>query len=338
MTAPIDRRRYLNTTLLGATALAAGLGLEEKILMAGVDGGPGASPPAPPAIAPGSLPCGKIGKISLSRLFLGSNLISGWAHARDLMYVSPLIKAYNNEPKVLQTLEIAERCGINTIIDPGMDGIVERYNRRHGGKMQTLICLGLEDNKAKMRDQIRSLVDHGATLIYSHGEATDRFVRDGRLDVLAMGLDLIHEQGVPAGIGGHSLETPIACEKNKLNADFYVKTFHMDTYWSATPKEHRTEWCWYEPSSGDHEGFRDNIWCVDADRTAAFMESVSKPWIAFKVMAAGAIPPRQAFAHAFRHGADFVVAGMFDFQIEDDVKIAINALRHSDGRKRPWHG
>jgi len=55
-------------------------------------------------------------------------------------------------------------------------------------------------------------------------------------------------------------------------------------------------------------------------------------------MAAGAIHPQVAFPFAFRHGADFVVAGMFDFQIEQDAKLAIEAVRQSDRRKRPWHG
>jgi hypothetical protein len=61
-----------------------------------------------------------------------------------------------------------------------------------------------------------------------------------------------------------------------------------------------------------------------------------KPWIAFKVMAAGAIPPRVAFAHAYRGGADFVLAGMFDFQVETDAKLAIELLRQTSSRKRPW--
>ena len=42
-------------------------------------------------------------------------------------------------------------------------------------------------------------------------------------------------------------------------------------------------------------------------------------------MAAGAIHPQMAFTHAYRHGADFIVAGMFDFQVEQDAKIAIGA-------------
>jgi hypothetical protein len=60
--------------------------------------------------------------------------------------------------------------------------------------------------------------------------------------------------------------------------------------------------------------------------------------VAFKVMAAGAIAPQMAFPYAYRNGADFVIAGMFDFQVETDVKIAIESLQKLDNRKRPWHG
>ena len=54
------------------------------------------------------------------------------------------------------------------------------------------------------------------------------------------------------------------------------------------------------------------------------------------VMAAGAIHPQMAFPFAFRNGADFVIAGMFDFQVETDVKIAVEALKKTQNRKRPW--
>ena len=66
------------------------------------------------------------------------------------------------------------------------------------------------------------------------------------------------------------------------------------------------------------------------------MESVSKPWVAFKVMAAGGIKPQLAFPYAYRNGADFIIAGMFDFQVEADVKIALEALQKVASRKRPW--
>jgi len=64
--------------------------------------------------------------------------------------------------------------------------------------------------------------------------------------------------------------------------------------------------------------------------------SVQKPWIAFKVMAAGAIPSEEAFRFAFRGGADFICAGMFDFQIAEDVAIAKKVLAESSDRTRPW--
>ena len=66
-----------------------------------------------------------------------------------------------------------------------------------------------------------------------------------------------------------------------------------------------------------------------------FMGSVKKPWVAFKVMAAGAIAPRQGFQYAFENGADFVLAGMFDWQIAEDVGIAQEILSNVK-RTRAW--
>jgi hypothetical protein len=43
-------------------------------------------------------------------------------------------------------------------------------------------------------------------------------------------------------------------------------------------------------------------------------------------MAAGAIPPNDAFQYVFRNGADHVLAGMFDFEIAEDVTIVNGVL------------
>lgn len=50
---------------------------------------------------------------------------------------------------------------------------------------------------------------------------------------------------------------------------------------------------------------------------------------------AGAIPPRAGFTHAFSNGADFVLAGMFDRQIAEDVAIAKEVLSKVQ-RPYPW--
>jgi hypothetical protein len=278
--------------------------------------------------------------VSLSRLFLGGNLIGGWAHSRDLMYASKLFTSYNTEAKIFETLELAQACGINTIqLDPACWGPVTKYNQSHNPQIQTMVCISFTEDKAKMSETIKRQIDLGATMIYSHGGFTDgHMMNGGKMDVVGQMLDMIKAQGVPAGVGGHSLNMPMACEQQKLNPDFYVKTYHMDRYWSATPKESRKDYDFMRGDSSDHNKNFDNMWCNNPEETAAYMEKVAKPWVAFKVMAAGGILPQFAFPFAFRGGADFVIAGMFDFQIETDVKLAIDSVRKARERKRPWCG
>ena len=342
MAGKTDRRCFLARGVLGAAAVGASYtSIEEDTFAAAVEDGsaqPNKTQPPKTDIPPGSMPCGKICNVSLGRLLIGGNLIGGWAHSRDLMYASKLFKSYNTEAKVFETLELAQACGINTIqLDPKCWDLVVKYNQNRETKIQTMICVPLIEDKTKMNDEIKKQVDTGATLLYSHGGNTDSYMMNGgKIDTITQMVELIKAQGVPAGVGGHSLNMPIACEKHNVDPDFYVKTFHIDRYWSATPAETRKEYDWMKRSPSDHSANNDSMWCNNPEETAAFMETVEKPWVAFKVMAAGAIAPRIAFGHAYRHGADFIIAGMFDFQVEADAKIAIDTLNKISNRKRPW--
>ena len=66
------------------------------------------------------------------------------------------------------------------------------------------------------------------------------------------------------------------------------------------------------------------------------MRAVEVPWIAFKVLAAGAIYPRQGFAYAFRNGADFIAVGMLDFQIRENAALTKRFVALLKDRDRPW--
>ncbi len=265
----------------------------------------------------GQLPRGQIGNLQISRMIMGGNLIGGWAHSRDLIYVSKLVKAYHTDQKVFDTLQIAEQCGINTLLtNPVLSRVINAYWRKVGGKIQFISDCGYQGD---VLTGIKMSIDGGACACYVQGEMGDTYVREGRFDLLAKALEEIRAAKMPAGIGGHSLTTIRACVEKGLKPDFWVKTLHTTNYWSATPAP-----------------VHDNIWCPDPQETIAFMSGRPEPWIAFKVLAAGALEPKEAFPFAFAGGADFICVGMYDFQVVEDVNTALAVLSGPLERTRPW--
>ncbi len=335
-----SRRAFLGKALAGAAGVGAAVSLEERILVAAIEEGKpdkeGAT--AQEKVVQKQFPKGQIGDLTMSRMLMGGNLIGGWAHARDLLYVSNLFKAYNTEAKVFETLELGEQQGIDTIqVDPSCQAVVEKYKKQRGSKLQTMICMRPDKDEKTMRDQVRLLVDQGATTLYTHGHFTDKCARDGDAETLGKALDLIHKEGLKAGIGGHSLKNVMLSEEQKLDADYYVKTLHTDRYWSAIPEGSRKEFCWQQGPKPGHDDYHDNMYCLNPKETIAYMATVKKPWVAFKVLAAGAIPTKFGFSYAFRNGADFIICGMFDFQVSGNAELAAKIVSRNESRKgRPW--
>jgi hypothetical protein len=279
----------------------------------------------------GQIARGRIGKLEVSRIILGGNLLTHYTHSRDLQYVYKLAAHYNTDEKILETLAVAEANGINTVSmhnPPHPMSLLQRYRRERGGKIQWIICptAPVEPDMAQYRAAVQELVKMGADAIYLWGVHADSLVGGGKIDLVAKAVAAAKELGVPSGVGGHSLEVVKACEQHGVNPDFYIKTFHHHSYPSGPKPEHLTA------PYNEFPGY----WCRDPKETAEFMKTVGKPWIAFKVMAAGAIPPKSAFRYAFLNGADFVLAGMFDFEIAEDVQTAKETLIGLSQRARPW--
>jgi uncharacterized membrane protein YphA (DoxX/SURF4 family) len=283
----------------------------------------------------GELPKGRLGDLEISRLLLGCNLIGGWSHSRDLRYVSSLFKAYNTEKKVYETLELAEKAGINMMnIVTDQIPLLNKYKNISGGKMMsfTQVYPELDD----MTTDIDKAIDLGTQTMYIQGGWCDGFVQNGQVDFIGKTIDYIKSQGFLAGVGAHSIQVPIACEAAGVNPDYYVKTMHHDQYWSAHPREQREEFTVDRKRYLDHDKFHDNMFDLFPEQTVEFMKTIDKPLIGFKVLAGGAIEPEDGFRYAFENGADFICVGMFDFQIVDDVNIATSVLSSLGERARPW--
>jgi hypothetical protein len=322
MQSEMNRRSFVKDTLLTSAGLALALNAkgEDKAKDA----------PAPAAAA-GPLPKGKIGKLEVSRLILGGNLLTHYTHSRDLKYVYNLAAHYNTDEKIMETLAKAEASGINTVSMHNPEhpiSVLRRYRKERGGKIQWIICptAPVEEDMIKYREHVESLLKDGCEAIYLWGVHADSLVAQNKMDLVAKAVELPKSLGVPSGVGCHSLDVVKACEKAGVNADFYIKTFHSHSYPTAPKPEQITK------PYNEFPGY----WCANPEETTAVMKGVDKPWIAFKTMAAGAIPPNTAFRYSFLHGADFVLAGMFDYEIEEDVKLAKDALGRTQERERAW--
>jgi hypothetical protein len=296
MSNKLTRREFLNKSL--ATSLIA---VSSKALSAA-----GKS-------TAGNLPLSKIGNVSVSRLIVGGNPISGNAHSRDLPYVSSLMRRYFTDEKCIETLHLCEECGINTAqfrTDSHIVRIMDKYWKQ-GGKIQWIAQIKpRKPDIGDIMNDIRMAFDNGAIGGYLQGQVADTLVQRGRIDLVQKGFEDIKANGTIAGVGAHSLDVIIACEKAGMRPDFYMKTLHLGDYWSAKR----------QPQN-------DNIWSIIPEKTIEFMKRVNRPWIAFKVLAAGAIHPREGFKYAFENGADFVCVGMFDFQVRENVIIAEDILK-----------
>ena len=260
------------------------------------------------------IPLSKIGSTELSRVILGGNLIGGWAHSRDLIYVSDLVKAYHTKLKVFETFYIAEECGVNTFLGhTSLQDMVADYWKWTDGKIQYIGDCG------DSPEAIQRAIDKGAAGCYIQGETTDRLVREEKYDLLEKCFDTIKKSGKVAGIGAHRVESLRKVVEKGFIPDFWMKTFHHHDYWSVKhPQEH------------------DSVFCRKPDETRAFMEERPEPWIAFKVLAAGAIRPESGFKFAYEGGADFLCVGMYDFQVVDDINTAVAVLKGPLNRTRPW--
>jgi len=267
----------------------------------------GRGAPAPDTV-PGVLPRGKIGKLKVTRLICGGNLFSGFAHSGDLLYVSSLLQHYFVEDKILDTLQICEEAGINTAFmrtDEHIVKVLKRYRKERGGKIQWIAQT--YPQITNLKDNVKMAIDNGAVGAFTQGLRSQEFNDQGRFEMLAEVLALIKENGLVGGLGCHQLAIMKAMEALKMEPDFYFKTHNKVGYESEDPAI-----------------------------IAAYMKAKPKPWVAFKVLGAGRMTPRDGFDMAFQNGADFVNVGMYDFQVKEDVALVKQVVAAHAKRERPW--
>ena len=301
----IGRRNLLKASLGVSGGVVGGISYEHQALMAQlVDRSQYGKVKEPVK----GLPCGKLGQYEISRLIIGGNLISGSAHAGELLYQSALMTHYFNTEKILETWTLAEQNGINTTLmraDPHIFEHYRKFTRERGGKLHWIAQSAPEQGDPA--ENAKRARDHGAIGMYLHGGVSDGLVKKGKVEEIGCAVEGMRKAGLIAGIGAHMLDTVRACAQANLDPDFFMVTVNRVKYYSS-----------------------------EAAELGAFMKSIKKPWIGFKVLGAGRELPPDGFRHAFERGADFIAVGMFDWQVRDDAAAVQEMLAQGIHRDRAW--
>jgi uncharacterized membrane protein YphA (DoxX/SURF4 family) len=187
----------------------------------------------------GPIAKGRLGDMEIGRMICGGNLISGFAHSRDLIYVSQFLKNYFTEKKVMDTFWLCEQCGINATAVSARPEPIRILNEywKSGGKMKWIAPT--YPSEKDLRTNIDFAVDNGAGAAMIMGNVGDEWARAGRFDLIGETLEYIRSKGIPAGLAGHELATIKGAEENSAGADFYMKTLHSRDYWSWKPEQEK---------------------------------------------------------------------------------------------------
>jgi hypothetical protein len=178
-------------------------------------------------------------------------------------------------------------------------------HRLNGGKMQWIVQTASEF--ADMSRHIAEISRYEPIAIYHHGTHTDNSWYTGKMDAVRDILKMIHDQGLPAGIGTHIPQVVEYIEERGWDPDFYMCCFYnLARQYKAAP-------------ATDQDAYaKDKFPRDDPLRMTGVMRQVDRPCIGFKIMAASrnCETPEdvgRAFRYAFDHikASDMVDVGMF---------------------------
>jgi len=253
-------------------------------------------------LPPNKLPKIKLGKLEVSRLILGSNPFFGFAH--DNPQATPEeMKRWYTPKRVMKVLDQAAEHGITAVWTPCYEEWVKIWNeyQAKGGKMKIWIA---QPDRLPMEREIEIAVKNGSKAIAIQGCRIDDMVGEGKWDVIRGWLELIKSHGLPAGMATHRATTHLEAEERGLPADFYHQTL-------------------YRPDDYVKEGLEESL---------AAIEKLDKPVVAYKVLGAGRILPKDTLPYVFKRlkPKDGICLGVFPKkrdEIAEDSSLTLKLSR-----------
>lgn len=259
------------------------------------------------------LPTIKLGSHQVTRLIIGANPIYGYSHFNRIL--SRYQTDWHTPDRVIELLRHAEAKGLNTWQNSYATRTLsdlDRY-RAEGGTMHWL-CLGKPDWDENPQ-YVEDAAKHKPIGIAPHGSLGERLHRQNRLGVLTDLLKRIRDTGALVGLSAHNPQLIELSAEKGWDVDYYMCCL----YYLTRPRQE------FQKLLGGELPLGEIYLASDPPRMFKAIQSVQKPCLAYKVLAAGrkidnAALIRQSFQTAFSNlkPTDAVIVGMYQ-QMNDQV-------------------
>jgi hypothetical protein len=268
------------------------------------------------------LPQIPFGKVSISRLVVGSNPFHAGSHLS--VFVNHEMRNYYTTEQKLKTLRRCQEAGINCWQGSEDHYEIYRQFRDQGGQMH-YFSLGSDDPKAA--DFLKEMTGLGCLGVAHHGETTDQLFKAGKLDQIQDYLKRVRDTGLLVGVSTHMPAVVDAVESKGWDVDFYMTCVYQ---------RHR--------SAKDLEALLGQAPIPvgevylpqDPPRMFKAIRQTKRTCFAFKILAAGRLSERkewveQAFRQTFEgiKPTDGVIIGIYDRYSNQQAEDADYARRFS---------
>ncbi len=255
-----------------------------------------------------------IGGHEVSRLIIGGNPFSGFSHlGRDM---DREMVDYYTADRIKALLREAESLGVNTAIlraDDHMRGVVTEH-WQEGGKIQWFGQTAGELGPPQV--SLERMVEAGALGCHIHGGVADNLFVNGKMEELIPAVEYARKAGLAIGLAGHQTGT-IQWGEDNLDLDYYMC-------------------CYYNPIKRDkvavHRPGTDELYrAEDRQAMTELIQTLSRPVIHYKILAAGRNDPAEAFAYAASkmRPQDAVCVGIYTGKNSDMLKEDVALLDES---------
>ena len=259
------------------------------------------------------LPSVRLGPHAVSRLIVGWNPIDGHSHSTPDMSLT--MREWFTVDRTVALLEDCLRNGITTWQYDHTPKSVETLRKlwEKGLALKT-ICLHAE--RAGHDAPIKTVIDETKPIgMVHHGGVTESKFRAGRPQDVRDYVKKVKDQGILAGVSTHCPDTIKRIADEGWENDFFMCSF----YYLTRPREEMEKQLGKVPVG---EPFFES----DPKEMTAAIRQVSKPCLAFKLLAAGRLcwnkrSVEDAFKFAFAgiKPSDAVIVGMFP-RFSDQVR------------------